>query len=595
MASVFLFKAALLTLLLAVTSAPAQVSASGTYEVRRLPVSDLLPISVPGQVLLDTKGFLWIPIGKRVYRFDGYQLQRIYDAADAERAESVNTSKTVLAESPPGRIWFVDGSNRVQVYEPSARVFSRNQIALEDDTVQGRVFSIFTSSSSTVWLKLTNGNLVALNSATGAHKKTIESSKYFGESSFLASAVEDKEGRIWLLSGSGILLECRLGSQSCESISVKELLGDNHNVRFNQVQVSTSGNLFIATEERGVYKLDPSDLSIHKIAPPDQELGDDPKSDTIWFIHVSPTDELWVSTVAGLFSVDADSLSRVFPPFGASQEKRVFMQMEQLGPDRHLALSVNEVSVISSSTFESFGLDQMTAKGITTALTQSADGKIFVGSMGGLSMYDPESNIIQPLSDLFPDAGIPEASVMSLYSDANSLWFGGFSFGLRRLNFATGTVVQVHPNDRSLEFISRIIQLGPESVAVSTYGNGLFILSKDGQRIVRVNADSPTSLASDFISNVVKSSLGRLFLSTSRGLTVLSLDENGLPIGDSDHYLHNIEVYDVLESRDGSIWVGTFQSGLYRAEVPTSSEKLRFERVVTSPTLPDDTVSFPVK
>ena len=176
--------------------------------------------------------------------------------------------------------------------------------------------------------------------------------------------------------------------------------------------------------------------------------------------------------------------------------------------------------------------------GVVPALLQTSDGAIWVGTLGGLDRFDPDTGgFVHYRHDSADPHSLSAEPVSTLYEDsAHRLWVGTGSFG--------------------------------------TPGAGLNLFDPGSGGFTRFQHDpaNPNSLAGDNVSAILSSTDGRLWV----GLGGFSLQGAGLDLFDpatglATHYAHDEDdasslssdnVFSLLASEDGHLWVGTWGGGL---------------------------------
>src|SRR6185437_14048278 len=268
--------------------------------------------------------------------------------------------------------------------------------------------------------------------------------------------------------------------------------------------------------------------------------------------------------------------------------------------------------------------------GIALAFADAGNNRLWVGTWGGLVLYNVETDEAQSLDTLLKRPNVlGDDRVMALTKDAQgTLWIGTMTAGLRRLT-ADGRLTRypVLPgNDRGLSAAgimsvyagpdgriwigthggganvldpktNRIHQLPFESAAAGalssrnvtsiiadgagnvwfvTDGGGLDLADASGhlQRVFRHHEGDPASIPSDALNGITLDRKDRLWIATDRGLAVL-YGSTALP----DHIrfqssgraqgLAGDTVYGVLSDAAGRLWISG-NTGLTRYDPDTN-------------------------
>jgi ligand-binding sensor domain-containing protein/signal transduction histidine kinase len=197
------------------------------------------------------------------------------------------------------------------------------------------------------------------------------------------------------------------------------------------------------------------------------------------------------------------------------------------------------------------------------AFAQTADGHLWVGTSEGLARFDGEHFTV------FARENTPqmrENSVFCLLAGRDGkLWIGTEGGGLVEMRggrfFFYGAAEGLTDG-----FVRALFEDRAGTLWVAT-DNGLF--RKKGARLERI--DNRTEMPANAFHGVLEDSRGRLWAGAARLYAIINGEPREFKLDGTDS---QNRVKSILESEDGSIWVGTV-SGLHRLR-PGSQ---RFERV----------------
>lgn len=263
---------------------------------------------------------------------------------------------------------------------------------------------------------------------------------------------------------------------------------------------------------------------------------------------------LWAGTEsAGLLRIDADG------------RRRHYLGRDDLPGDSAYALAEDADGRVWVGT--SGGLVHFTPDdperfvatpelaGITVySLALAADGALLAGTANGLYRTDPAAAAPR-FTPILP--ALADRSITRLMHDRQgSLWIGTIDSGLFRASERGLEALGVGdglPNSRVLS----LLQDREGSIWVGTNG-GLFRLrSAPFTSLTRVRG-----LSDDFVRAVLAHSDGSLWIGTSYGLNRRSGDRiERIGMGDPHE---NPSVLSLAEGRDGAVWIGTYAAGALR-------------------------------
>ena len=187
------------------------------------------------------------------------------------------------------------------------------------------------------------------------------------------------------------------------------------------------------------------------------------------------------------------------------------------------------------------------------ALAESRDGRMWIGTTGGLVRFDGSGMELQPLSGAQP-VSANSIFCLSLSRDG-SLWAGTEGGGL--LRFRDGMLRVYTARDGLTDgFVRAVYEDSQSRLWVGTDG-GLFVL--DGDRLRRV--DEGGRIAPLAVHSITEDNLHRIWVGGSRLITI-NRDGSAEELALRGAYSEN-RVKRIFQAADGTIWVGTV-GGLQR-------------------------------
>ncbi len=305
-----------------------------------------------------------------------------------------------------------------------------------------------------------------------------------------------------------------------------------------------SGSLWIGTYNGGVNRFDPNAETFKQY----RHEPDNPNSvstDEVSALHADRAGNLWVGTYGG-------GLDRFDPVTETFQSYR---------HDRTDPTSLSDNRVAS--------------------LLEDRSGQLWVGMYNnGLSRFDEASQrFIHYRHDPQDPTSLSRDYVRALYQDrADQLWIGTQGGGLSRFDPSNETFVHYRhdPEDHttlSNDSVFAILEDSAGTLWVGTYGGGLSRLDPDTERFTRYRHDPqvPASLGHDAVSSLHLDRSGRLWIGTYGGGLNRFEPEN-------ETFSHHTGVKDlaentilgILEDRLGRLWLST-NRGLIRFDPASDS------------------------
>jgi signal transduction histidine kinase/ligand-binding sensor domain-containing protein len=201
------------------------------------------------------------------------------------------------------------------------------------------------------------------------------------------------------------------------------------------------------------------------------------------------------------------------------------------------------------------------------AVTQTSDGYLWIGTLGGLVRFD---GVRFTVFDSSNAPGLKDARILALCPARDgALWIGTAAGGVSRLE--DGVIRPFEPpsesGDRSLRYIRSLHETADGSLWVGTSGGGLRRF-RDGRRVPDEEPVSPGHT----VTAVHEDRRGNIWFGTTEGLVMLQ--GGRLVRYTAGAALPHGFVYSIFEDRAGTIWVGT-RGGLTRIDHGTMATLTR--------------------
>ncbi len=215
-----------------------------------------------------------------------------------------------------------------------------------------------------------------------------------------------------------------------------------------------------------------------------------------------------------------------------------------------------------------------------TAILQSSDGYLWLGTQGGLARFD---GVAFTIFDAADSAFLADSFITALAESPPGVLWIGTRQGLLRLedrNFERITEEDglPHPYVRSLLGDSR------GRLWIGTYGGGVAVLESGEEALYR----QVEGLSNGFVRALFEDRRGDIWIGTSEGLNRLS--STGLKVFDERSGLSSDFIRAVAEDSDGRLWVGTEGKGLFllNPETERFRRDLELEGVMSVRALQED-------
>ena len=510
----------------------------------RLSTADGLSQTKVGQIAQDDQGFMWFGTQYGLDRYDGYDFKVfVHDPENPKSLSGVLIS--ALFKDRNGMLW-IGCDQFIDKLDPATETFTRYPVPF--------VAHISQDSAGMLWLATGTG-LYGLDPATGrlrhyAHDPNDPSSLSGKE---ITSSGEDKEGRFWVASSEGldefdrktgkVTLHIPLPGPSWRGVSFYE---DHLGIFWI---LNTSGNgLGVLDRKTNTLTL----YSFHEGEPASTALA-------VRAVLEDQNGILWLATNrAGLLKFDRQ------------HQRFVHYSNHPADPD-----SLAQNSVIS--------------------LFADREGNIWAGlGRKGLTHFTTKP---LPFKRVFHDPGSPtstdEPFVGAIHEDREGILWIGTPEALNRIDRKAGHYTSYRTSGPGVG--SDVITISEDrsgSLWVGTYGHGLHRFDRrTGQfKTYRHNPADPHSLSNDFVTRLLVDHNGTLWAATRDALNRFDATTERFTIYALGPR-RNLFYQDLVEDREGALWLGTDSSGLRRFDPGTGQVTIYQPDVKRHGTLSDNRVN----
>ena len=232
---------------------------------------------------------------------------------------------------------------------------------------------------------------------------------------------------------------------------------------------------------------------------------------------------------------------------------------------------------LAGTIFYTLSTDRGLPHPIATALHESTDGFLWVGTQGGLSRWDGYR-----FRTYLPDAknlhSLPDVWVTAMHTDtAGRMWVATAEGGVARYDALLDQFerIPIGPGGLSHASVLALIDDGDGGIFIATEG-GLDQYTPDtgGMRHWQHNPQEADSLPDNKVYALLREKNGTLWIGTGKGLVRRVPGSNrferiALPIGNQQDAM----VRTLSLMSDGSIWLGTRRHGAFVRAAPNAGQK----------------------
>lgn len=283
---------------------------------------------------------------------------------------------------------------------------------------------------------------------------------------------------------------------------------------------------------------------------------------------------IWVGTNGGISKFDGYNFKTYYFGNKSPGEEAFIIRCIYEDSNSRLWIGTEGAGLVlynsSTDDFSYFKCNDSTSNCISSnliySITSDDSGIIWLGTDKGINRFNPETkkfNWIKKNDEALP--GISSNIIQKLFIDSDDKIWIGTPQGLDQYDEKTGQIINYNLNKESNILnneacnIQDISEDKNGNILIGTYNIGLFIFNKDEDRFSNLIPEKKYS-RSYTIRSVLASSNGMIWLGTRGGAYIL--DEN---YNITEHLTHSEEAYsinhnsitDLFEDNTGGIWIAT--------------------------------------
>ena len=599
----------LVVLLLCAVKASGATFADG-YNVQSLNMSDGLGHIFVDDILIDSRGFLWIATaGGGLSRYDSYGFVEF--GPDKENRLLKGNFVIKMSEDRHRRLWVAsrEGLDVVDI-EMVANVIPTDRTGKLDDLMAKRTFYVST----------------------------------------------DALGRIWINNIDG--LACiTLDNDSGDVIGISSLDGVYHEPNLLVVEDIIGEGVPWAMIDGAVYRLKSKADGSIEMAPVSDKLSFS-MPDIAASSFILKDSDVWIGTNHGLvrYNTVSDNMRHYrADSYDKHSLSHDYLTSLALASDGHLLVgNTDGIDIYNAmdDNFERISDDPSDGKGLQFVNCLLSDGRrLWVGTeREGVRLYVPRRLGLRTfVHDSSNTASLSPSPINAVYQDMNGDWWLGTSeYGLSKTDSQFSRFDNYHSNNSGISYnsITSIAADGDGDVWIGTWGRGIDVVKPDSPGKVLRHIETPVrqNMMMNFITMLTYDSINDLmWVSTNQGLMIYDIksgeisepfpkastsdswmlggiiDTDGiLWLGgkyglykinlrkrnhdgyfDVKHFLKRLDKPDSKElerisslciAKDGTLWIGSNGNGLYRRNVNADGTET-FTRYSTKDGLPGNIVT----
>ena len=600
------------------------LAAAGVYLFKTLDARSGLTISQINCILKDSRGYVWFGTPAGLYRYDGYTFHNFQ--CNSQDGSSLPDSYIIsIQETLEGTLW-IETSAGFCIYHPQTETFERDMKQVYGRMgIEGSPSVVYIDSHKNFWAAIPNKGVVAYNMqqqllfefgyTNDSHgvpqgvitsisecrdgamivyddgrivccdvmhqqhivwKNDVIAQQHLRKSSTL-SAFADQQDNIWLY-GQGTLMLYNKNTNTWNTTIGDQLgmTGNNTDHSVNGMVGDSKGNIWIATDRKGLIRCDVKTLEMEPVRPKGVnrfQMAEDIIS--IQSVYIDDTDLLWVGTEKSGLAYYGDNIYK----------------FQSLINGDITAIAEDSNGKIWYGTGDKGLVDYegaLASQKITT-MTTTPDGSLWVGSkQNGLTrIKDGVSTFYSAARDSMKTLIDDHINALSCDKSGN-LWIatnGGLQVYNPRMNTFSS-----YTRENGMLTTNNITALfyGTNNNMLIGTAEGLVILnlSTREKTVLTGNASNMKSFTNNYITQIYEDSRGLLWIGTREGINILNPVNDELSKVTEKDGLCNNTICGIAEDKNHSIWITT-SNGVSRIVVQRNHEDETFNYGLYNYTISD--------
>jgi len=556
----------------------------GNLEFRPIGENRGLDVAMPVDMLVDSRGYLWIGSRTGLYRYDGYRAS-LFEPDPNDPASITDLDIRALYEDSDGIIWVATNTGGLNRLDPETGTFShfRHEPDNPSTITHDSVYGMREGPDGDLWA----GTQIGLSRL---NRNTDEIRRYLNDpadpsslsGNYVFTVYRDSRNVLWIATIGGGLSRYNAAADDFTKFDLEKMSGGNSSENdVFAIAEDAVQNLWIGTRS-GLFRLHSDRVTLEAI----DLSGSTASQPVVTELLMGNDGDLWVGTLAqGLVRLDPESKAfRIYTDYNRSEPGGIAAQ-----PILSLAM-IDDLLFLGTwggglwatrlpdADFTLHGVDLpstgLRLKNVTTLLAGTRPGQPLVGTFGGgLQSLDVTASAFAALPGEMPEHAA--AGVLALARMADGHVFAATTSELIELD-AGGTPVNDFHHDPAIpgslgEGYVASLAIGPDDTLwVGVGGSGLYRLERASGTFTRFAHDvsDPATLSGDYIAALIADG-EKLWVGTrSNGLNLCSTSPFSCQVfsdtGDDALRLGHFHVTALHRDARGRTWVATDGGGLHQ-------------------------------
>ena len=521
--------------------------------------------SLINKVYQDRRGIIWIATEDGLNCYDGSKFTIYKHKYLDETSLSSNYVHTLFEDSK--RNFYIGLFNGLQTYDYATNTFKAIPLLFEDG-------GNFDAHVSTI-LERKNGDILIGTSGQGVFKMQFKDNQphhaihlNLPNLNLVTCLYEDKKGDLWVATENRIL--SRLGKDNQWK---HYFINDKTVYSISSFCEDKKGNLYVGSSNKGLFIYNQNTDSFTPIPYPKQT--DLP----IKSLYVNRTGEIYIGTDGyGIKSYNPHEKKINNGNFNIAtfdfSKSKVHSIMEDNSGNIWMGIFQKGVMVLpnSISKFNYIGYksvnNNIIGSNCVMSICKDHNDNLWVGTDNdGIYIITPDR---KQKAHFAPESeNTVPSTILCMYEDSNhDFWIGSFRDGMAKINPQTGHCEYIHLVDDSSNKVQRVYGITEDqnkTLWICTMGAGLYSMDLATSRITHYPQVDGTQYGPDknglhngWINCILASRNGKIYIGTYDGIGCLDIASNSfISTYNINRLFQGYIIYSLYEDKDGNIWAGT--------------------------------------
>ncbi len=491
-------------------------------------------------ILIDSKDRLWLGTNQGKVIVVDFEAELIYELTSNFQPGIVYQ----MMEASDGKIWLSSngfGYNIIDADEKTIR-----QLNVEQGLVGAFSIAPFQDKEGLIWLSTDKG-INVIDQKAGVMKIITQENGLVGN--FIYTFFQDNQDRIWVGTTEGANIFNK-NKTSISSFTEKEGLKSTQGISF--FLQDSQDNIWLGTGNGLLFSYNEKSKMLEKfnINPANRQI--------LYNLTEDDQGQIWTAIVqGGLYKLDLKSgRPGNFTKTNGLGASEVWSTIETKDGKIWIG-SEGGIDVYDpqTQTLKFFNVENGLLSLRNTRLMEDSKGRIWSsGINAGVCIIDPKNETIQHFTT---EQGIPTNRIRTVFEDkTGTIWLGG----------ADGELIKMEDNNLSVYNLSKdpqtnighnnFLQDKNGDIWIGTNNNGIYKINPKDNTFVSLSVEQ--GLSDDRIYSLAKDNHENILSATQNGIEIIELDKKEITTFTTDEGLAANDVYAIIGKND-QIFSGTSQ------------------------------------